>query len=204
MGKQINFYMDHIDEREFLDTIFQNDPVLVIVGERNTQEMFPKFDSIEEVANFEDTEKYYRFHLLRKDISQDLKVKKYTSYYYAEPFHSLAIEFSRSKSFGVELQSGRLYISPADWWDNGLDQKKIKGIVRWYDQLARWIKKYYKKIPNDFRYIGPHTLEQYKQSKIKLLENAPGKYIRVDIGESGQTYNRIEDEITEKKYINIK
>ena len=114
MGMQINFYMNWEDEREFLDYVFGKDPVIIAVGERDTQGKFPCFDSLEGITNYEDVVKYYRFYLLRKDISDDLKVKKYPNYYYADHEESLAIEFSRSKLKSNEVESGRLYIIPED------------------------------------------------------------------------------------------
>ncbi len=203
MGKQINFYMDRVDEEEFLRYLFSVYSLVVVVGEKQTNDEFPQFDLLDDLKSFEDLNRYYRFYLLNRDISDKLNVRFYptSGCYFARGENSLSIQFNRCKIEDIEVREGRLYIDTDGWKFYGLDNKKIKQITKWYDSLVHWIKKRYKKIPNDWRYVGPHTLEAYKQGKTKLLENAPGVYIRMDIGESGQTYSRIEDEIDEKKYI---
>ena len=202
MGRQINFYMDRVDEKEFLNRVFQLDSIKIMVGFRSENEWFPSLDNINKIESF-DPEIKQKLFLMDTNISDDFNIKyaQEVNDYYVD-LSTVAIQFNRCCIKNkLEIKEGRLFLDTNSWNYHGIDKVKIKQMTKWYSQLERWIKKRYKKIPNDFRYIGPHTLEQYKQGKLKLVGHGPAVFYRMDIGESGEIYNRKEDEVEDTKYI---
>lgn len=167
MGKQVNFFFVEEDEKEFLKRLNGEDIVLL---KKNTEQ--PR------------NEIYDEFHLSpNKEASQSqsyICLKTYLSevkyeaveehgYFYIESFASPVIEFSRS-GLNPEsdiLVSGRIYYQHTYWDEdeNGNDilLEKPEEPEKLYNRLARWIRKYCKRLPNDYRYIGPHALELYKK-----------------------------------------
>ena len=192
--------MNNNDEEEFVGFLAEKFNTLFIEGKYydNTVDNI----SYLKESNLKSTIILRKIYLINQSISIVIKYEfdENKKKYYPDDISSFIVEFIRSVIKGDILKHGRLYVPWDSWKFNKMDESKIREMLKWYGQLERWIKKRYKKIPNDFRYIGPHALEEFKQGKIKLINIAPATFYRVDTGESGETYNRFVEQIDEEVY----
>lgn len=204
MGKQINFYMDRVDEKEFIGFVKNKFNLRIIIGQRHPTAQLVELkdsDSLDDLSSKTDI----MIYLVNIDITRfdDVRVEfiQNTKDYFVEIMNSFIIEYSREVEKYGGINYGRIYIPTDQWKYHKLDKTKIKQMTKWYNQLERWIKKRYKKIPNDFRYVGPHTLEEVKKGKLKLISQGQAVFYRTDVGETGNMYDRKVDEIEDTTYI---
>ena len=164
MGRQIGFYFDKKDEKEFLEL-----PQFKEIAFLKFREMkSPQYDEI----------RLEKFSIISDAQSQTIMCSKSDlnnlayreiggGLYYIDAHDSPVIEFSRS-GYKAELNrliSGRLWYQHKYWskdkHGNDVILEKSKELEKLYNSLARWIRKHCTRLPNG-NYIAPHAMELYK------------------------------------------
>lgn len=164
MGRQIEFYFDDGDEREFIKLAQFKDVVFLKFREME----FRKYEECLDIKKKAYSEASWNQTCIC--IERDLKSVKLLGKdgnFFVDLHVSPVIEFSRS-GYKPELNrliSGRLWYQHKYWAkdENGHDvlMEKSKELEKLYNSLVRWIKKYCKRLPNG-NYIGPHAMVLYK------------------------------------------
>ena len=167
MGRQVNFYFDDKDEN-----IFLNLPQLKDVT-------FLRFDNVNRPQNYiyDEFDLNPQLEALHSQtcicLKIDLDIVKYSEIergkaYFINDIVSPVIEYTRS-GFDYNLNllvSGRLWFQMKYWAEdeegNDVLLSKSKELERLYNNLAGWIRRYCKRLPNG-NYIGPHAMELYKK-----------------------------------------
>ncbi len=154
MGKQINFYMHGDDELEFLAAARQRTGVLVFPYRSATEKLEPS-------KNLPQIGEPFAFSLWLWSPTECAPpvvqwVEPQRSYYIKE-FASEVIQFSRSFKTDGALVRGRIWAEMVG--SAGAPEKmfrKSSSFEKWYDSLARWIKKNYEKLDGPLpEYVGP-------------------------------------------------
>src|SRR5687768_169667 len=136
MGRQVNFYMAHSDEGQFVDFLTSDRHVWILGYTSATQEITPlsMLPKLGEPFSFS-------VWLWDRDNSPQpvLKFVPKQRYYVVDRFVSEVIEFSRSHIDEGRLVRGRIWAQ--------MDIDSNEGLVpvsesfrKWYSRLARWIK----------------------------------------------------------------
>ena len=166
MGRQINFYFDEGDEKEFLKLPQLKDITFLKFRETNS----PKYEEISLTRFSEILDATLQtFICFRSDLG-DLTYREITGrgLFYISGYDNPVIEFSRGgyRPLLNRLVSGRLWYQHKYWTkdEDGHDviREKSKELERLYNSLNRWIKKYCTRLQNG-NYIGPHAMELYKK-----------------------------------------
>jgi hypothetical protein len=165
MGKQIRFYFDDRDEREFLGLPqFQNVAFLKFREMATTEcEEYQELDRKAHSATLRDQ----TCICLKDDLDLIIIVGEIDNYF-IDVHDSPVIEFTRSGYLPKKnlIVSGRLWYQHKYWTkdETGDDVllEKSKEIEKLYNSLARWIRKHCTLLPNT-NYIASHALELYKR-----------------------------------------
>jgi len=168
MGKQVNFYMLEKDEQEFVEFVL-SDGRTVILGDASLEEMPPILNRLP----VEDLPPIYRITVLFWRPGYPL----FTRYgvmkagplqgqgvYFVDHLRSSVIEFSRSLLLPDKnlLTRGRIW---AEMRRLEGDRFVYKGeeFEEWYDTIAAWIRKRYRKIgTKPYFYIGSQAYSWYQ------------------------------------------
>ncbi|MDX9702392.1 MAG: hypothetical protein RBU23_05025 [Candidatus Auribacterota bacterium] len=155
MGKQTRFYMTEKDESDLL-SFARSDRKMAILPYRH----FTK--EIEIVDTFPDPNIPFGKSTWLWDMDHSPKpilsfVNK-QNYYSVDSLFSEVIEFDRSFFDGTRLRSGRIYIQTGYWDDSGEYVTKSDEFIKWFERLARWIRKNGKR-HNNWGYMLPGAQE---------------------------------------------
>jgi len=168
VGKQVNFYMLPPDEREFLDSAFADEQVEVLSRDGET------IDPAGVQASSAAEAKEHRYLLLhrrgeplryREAIMTD-GPRRGQSRLYVDSSRSNVIELSRSwlDMDNERLHRGRLWAEMRRLEDDRFVHKGVE-FERWYDSLARWIRRHCHRIlvPEMLgEYAGPEAYEWFR------------------------------------------
>ena len=165
MGRQINFYFDSNDEKDFLKLIYDND--IVFLRRRYKREKVETYNEfhINPAEDLTISQTYICYQTNINDVS--FLSDKENSIVIIDSLYSPVIEFDRSRfdSKSNLLVSGRLWYEHKYWTKdeqgNSILKEKSKELERLYNSLARWIRKHCTRLDNG-NYIAPHAMELYK------------------------------------------
>ena len=161
MGRQIRFYALPRDEQALLEFVHR-DPDVVILGVPFL-EREPRI--IDTLPSIESVELGWTEVLLwntRFPFAGDYVQIRNTNLWQPNKSDAPVIEFSRSCIRDEErLLRGRLW---AEMYrlENEKMVHKGKEFEKWYDRLARWIRRHYARLKDIDAYIGPDALEWYR------------------------------------------
>jgi hypothetical protein len=163
MGKQVTFYMLPHDEQTFVDHVLSQSGVVMLgtafldkaprIIERLPEHNEP--DLWRWMVFFWDTGLPF---MNRYNESQQ---GPHSGMDYLDRLRAHVIEFSRSglREDGT-LRRGRVWIETAYFEGEQLVYKDPR-FVRWYDRIARWLRRRYRKL-KPLIYIGPQADEWYQ------------------------------------------
>lgn len=170
MGKQVNFYMLEEDEKEFVEFVL-GDGKTVILGHGSLQEVPPILGRlpIEDPSPplFRNYVYFWKpgYPLFMRYIVMKAGPLQGQGVYLVDDLTSSVIEFSRSFFSPIRensLTRGRIWAEMRYWEGNNLIYKGEE-FERWYDSIARWLRKRYQKIGSKpYFYIGPHAYRWYQ------------------------------------------
>jgi len=178
MGKQIRFYILPEDEQYFLDFVFQKPTVRLLrlssnspdfIIERNFLDINPTtpqiciWDSIFDLAE-NDIRKVFRN---KYDENQGIYIETNEFYYVIDRFDAPIIEFSRSYfREDKKLLQGRIW---AEMYrvENTKIIRKEHGFYSWYEELAQWIRRNWKR---------DKVLEAYVSKRADEWRNSGGEF----------------------------
>ena len=165
MGRQVNFYFVEEDEQSFLQ-ILEHEEVIFL---RDDDHEWPSHRFYGEFRlQPRDGAAHSQTLMCRKCDLKHLRFSRIatTERYYIDSICSYVIEFTRSgyREVSNTLVSGRIWYEHT-FWDKDSEGRDIlvakdEELKKLYERLARWIKKYCKRLPNG-NYIAPHATELY-------------------------------------------
>ena len=148
MGKQIRFFMTAEDEREFAQFVREDSDAMFIARQTRTSNIL-EFSYPEEADHSEHVQHRTALCIWNKRICGKVTMVQYSpESFLVRGINEELIEFSRCFLHGRTMVAGRLY---ADMYslDESAQQLIRKGIEfeRWYNKLARWIRRHYTRDP---------------------------------------------------------
>ncbi len=159
MGKQINFYMTNSDEEEFLNFVRSDRSVGVFMVTMPT-------DSIPLLTELPQSEIpfWLSICLWDRDNSPQPNLRYVTEqkYYVVNKSTSEVIEFLRSNIKKRSISRGRIWAEMAMWESDGTLVRKSETFEKWYDRLARWIRRHSVRYDKGV-YVMPGAAEFKKQ-----------------------------------------
>lgn len=165
MSRQISFYMAGNDEEKFSSYLISTGDIVMISNVmQKPGEFFGDFSELDKRSM-----KYGNScYLWNRSISVEPPIKYYKekNYYCVDSMQSEVVQMRRAKADKNELRMGRLYIETTFINADEKIYKKGESFLGWYDQLAKWIKKNYKKLERSI-YISEHAM-QLKDGGVKL------------------------------------
>jgi len=166
MGRQVRFYMDEEDERRFLEFLWTTGDVVVLPYSSRQA----KFPELTELPGFSSEQFDFFLWLFNRNVSSKL-VTEYVpqqEYFVIDREKSSVVEFSRTILDQNIIRPGRLwvefkYLDPEGNWES-----KEPGFKKWYEIVAKWIRKNYShEIDPDF-YFGPGALELVRKGEVEV------------------------------------
>ncbi len=142
MGRQVNFYMTHEDEQEFLGFVRSTGTIAVFMTTQDSAELL----ELNELPA-EDVEGAYFLCFWNKDISPHPKLKFITeqNHYCVDKMESEVVEFLRCVTIDQRLNPGRIW-TEITYWDLNEDPpvmiRKPPAFEKWYNKLAAWLRKH--------------------------------------------------------------
>ena len=176
MGKQIRFFMTPEDEREFAQFV-REDPDTVFIARQTRTSDILEFSSPEEADRSECIEHKTWLWIWNKRICTQVKLAQYSPHTFAVLGNNEElIEFHRCFLHGRTMVAGRLYadMSSLDETGKQLIRKEME-FQRWYDKLARWIRRHYTRDPKYGDNIGPRARQAYESGTLALAEHLTPK-----------------------------
>jgi hypothetical protein len=154
MGKQISFYMTIADEQKFNQYLCSNYDVVILpnISSKELKELYHSFSDLgEENGNL--------CYLWNRSISPPPPVKfnPDKGCYRIDFMQAEVIQVRRSKIDEKKIYMGRLYLETS-YLSNERIIKKSDQFLKWYDLLARYIRKNSEKIDYN-TYILPSALD---------------------------------------------
>ena len=151
MGRQIEFFMHPDDEREFLDVALGHVGTALVANAALAPE--PQLLADLPTSNDEVFSRNQVFlWRLGDPLSWQLVLRREgatctKALYYLDQISSWVIEFDRSTLVdgGTGLTRGRLWIQTS-FFQDGVLVRKGPILEAWYDQLARWIRRRYRRL----------------------------------------------------------
>lgn len=160
MGKQVQFHMLPEDMQEFLGFIQKQDDIVITCRDLDSPEIFPIIDPIKE----SETMVLWNKRLL-PFLERKLVQRPGGDDYQRVDCSLSTIELTPSRITKWKdtpaLLQGRIYI----FFD-----KPVPGYDAWYQSIARWIRRNYRKNPLKLLkgYIGPEAFDWYRDGGIML------------------------------------
>jgi hypothetical protein len=185
MGKQIRFYMLPGDEVFFFQLLFQNSKIRLIYEKPK----LPKVQMVDEEYSIEEVVYHHRSILFESLIwhtafplenhirtiykqKWDETIQKFINtdecFYLIDKTASPVIEVSPTRiDKDGRMSYGRLW-AETSYLKDGMIVRADEDFIRFYDKVARLIRKYFFRIEKVDGYIGPEVLSLYKEGKIKV------------------------------------
>jgi hypothetical protein len=177
MGKQVRFYMLAEDEQMFLRFVCR-DQAVRLLAERSSE---PKLTFVQDPfmlfqrrvqldtlllwnTAFPITDRHIdEIHLKAYSEEQGAYIETGQIAYFIDRMHAPVIEFSPSflRTDG-SLVKGRIWAEMAVWEGEVLTYKG-KEFEAWYDQIARWLRRNFKRVEGQDGYLGPQALDWYQK-----------------------------------------
>ncbi|TMI29863.1 hypothetical protein E6H29_09820 [Candidatus Bathyarchaeota archaeon] len=142
MGQQVNFYMTHDDEKEFLNYVKGTGNVEVLPHQSTMSSFVP----VVEMPEADQEESNRIFWLFNRSVSSNLVVDYDDDHgvYVIDGLRSSAVEFARCFTRDNRMNAGRIWVEfttiDNDTMDLGQKEREFK---RWYESIANWIRKKY-------------------------------------------------------------
>lgn len=164
------------DEREFAQFV-REDPDAVFIARQTRTSKILEFSYPEEADRSEHLQHRTELCIWNKRICGKVTMVQYSPQSFAvRGINEELIEFSRCFLHGRTLVAGRLY---ADMYSLDEARKQLirKGIEyeKWYNKLARWIRRHYTRDPKYGDNIGPRAREAYESGTLALAEHLTPK-----------------------------
>ena len=142
MGKQIGFYMDLLDEQEFISFVHMTGDV-VLIARAFSSPTIQEFTDLNQ-ARDRDRKLGESCAFWNRSISPLPKVQHFPQQGYSciDESSSEIVEISRSKRGPSELGMGRLWLEPYAWDKAGVKHEKNAQFTEWYLNLCKWIKRH--------------------------------------------------------------
>jgi hypothetical protein len=166
MGRQVRFFMDRNDEKRFVEFVRSSRDVVILPYDSPD----PRFPPLNDLPDYSSDNFSFMLWLFNPRVSSRLETD-----YVPEQHHytidrdtSSVVEFSRTIREGNIVRPGRLwaefkYLDPDRKW--ALKEPEFK---KWYESLAKWIRKNYsREIDPDF-YFGPGALKLVKEGGVEV------------------------------------
>jgi hypothetical protein len=173
MGKQVQFYMTHEDEQNFLASINDLAPVrLVYKVFQDPSHM--ELESFEAVGSREGNASGWpeaHLCLINATLGTPPKVDSNPQHSYCsiDPSESEVVEFTRCgpakgryKPSKTWLGGGRLWFAEQD-----IGVRKSDAFIKWANSLLKWVRRNYERDARGI-YIAPKALELSKAGKLQL------------------------------------
>ncbi len=166
MGRQIQFHMLPEDQKAFLRTVQERDPVVVTMRDSDSAHVEPIGD--QEIGPDK------TFCLWNRELLPHLEREWVPNpgYYRLDTLYKPILEFTPSFTATWEgnpaLGQGRLFGNFESYLG------KPQDFAKWYDRLVRWIRANYHKNPRGMGgYVGPGAYEFYKSGGYLLPNFLP-------------------------------
>jgi hypothetical protein len=168
MGKQVTFFMLREDEQEFANFVLQDRRVVFLPSQFATKQIHV-YRNLTEAS-----QPQYPGTLLiwNRGIGGELVMHEYgPGNVRIDKSNEPVIEFCRSFQHGTHLIAGRIW-AEMQVFDPSQTQviHKGKDFERWYDSVARWIRRHYEHETKYGMYIGPQANKQYKSGKLDIAQ----------------------------------
>lgn len=177
MGKQVRFYMLPEDERMFLEFVCQ-DPNAVLLAPRmpgpELRVIENAFASVEQRTQMTLMLLWNRVFPIKEQDVRENRLKEYKKEidawvetgeidYSVDKLQAPVIEYIAPFFLGSsgKLTQGRLWAEMYRLEENTLVYKG-EGFESWYDRIARWLRRNFKRVQGMDGYFGPHVLEWYR------------------------------------------
>ena len=162
MGRQVEFYMTEADEKEFMDFVRTTGKIEILpYFMKVTSERLASLPSLGFDPQSDCVFLYNSLvpgELIIKPLDFPVLPEK-PGRWSVDDSNSPVIEFSRSEQRGNGLMEGRIYATfKLVRWDLNSLVPKDPAFAKWYDKIARWIKRRYTRIES-LTYASPRALK---------------------------------------------
>jgi|SRR5882724_543010 len=160
MGKQVQFYMTHEDEKNFLASISDLAPVRLV--HLSFVDPLPmELESFGPVVNpLVDRD----LCLVNTTLGTPLKVNSYPQQprRYVDQLESEVVEFHRCAPAKAWITNGRLWFA-----EQTMQVRKSDAFIRWANSLLKWVRRHNERDARG-NYVAPNALELSKAGKLQL------------------------------------
>lgn len=167
MGKQVQFYMTHEDEKNFLASISDLAPVR-LVRQSSTEPLHLELESFEPIGSHEDDA---HLCLVNATLGTVPKVNSYPQHphRFVDRNESEVVEFLRCKMEKGQYKPSLTWLSNGRLWftEQTMDGRKSDAFIKWANSLLKWIRKKYERDARG-NYAAPNALELSKAGKLQL------------------------------------
>jgi hypothetical protein len=175
MGKQVQFYMTHEDEKNFLASISDLAPVRLDY-QTFTEPSHMELESFVPVGhcggNFHPN--YFRnahLCLVNATLGTPPKVDSYPQHSYRsiDLAESEVVEFTRCKLAKGQYKPSRIWLSSGRLWfaEQTMHGRKSDAFIKWANSLLKWVRRHYERDARG-NYVAPNALELSKAGKLQL------------------------------------
>lgn len=186
MGKQVQFYMTHEDEKNFLASISDLAPVRLIY-KTFTVPLHMELQSFAPVGhcggNFHPN--YFQnahLCLVNATLGTPPKVNSYPqhSYRFVDPAESEVVEFLRCKLAKGHYKPSQTWLSSGRLWfaEQDMGVRKSDAFVKWANSLLKWVRRTYERDARGI-YVAPNALELSKAGKLQLGPSGRNDSVKV-------------------------
>lgn len=174
MGRQINFFLNTDDQKDFDDFLrtFDNVCFLGYFNKSNSPTI------IDDTIIRDQLKEGRRVYLVRK---QDLKNIKFTfiekfNYWLIDDSPSPVLHFDRCVSYNNDLRSGRLYFEPKyvqnlQWIEKDVD------FIKWSDSIIAKARRYFKKYKYKYESSSYEYTAYFGINAMKLIEEKKAEIV---------------------------
>jgi hypothetical protein len=168
MGRQVRFFMDTRDERQFMEFVRTTGDVIILP-------YWSREASPSPVGELPDplSEQFEAFlWLFNRSVSSALETSfvQEQNRFTINRDKSSVIEFSRTIHDNHILRPGRLWVEFKYVGVDGDWVSKEPEFRQWYEQLVKWIRKHYsRQIDPDF-YFGPGATELVRSGEVEVRD----------------------------------
>jgi hypothetical protein len=173
MGKQVQFYMTHEDEKNFLASISDLAPVR-LVRETFTEPEHMELESFEPVGSREGKARFCleaHLCLVNTTLGTVPKVNFYPqhSYRFVDPAESEVVQFLRCEPAKGQYKPSKTWLNDGRLWftEQTMDGRKSDSFIKWANSLLKWVRRHYERDARGI-YVAPNALELSKAGKLQL------------------------------------